>query len=632
MAQIPFSPPQTQAALQNPVRFPDQRLQEYARGQQPTGQVTPQMAQQEMMARGNERQAFQRQQAMQNNPANSPTIFQQKDMELQQKAQQLAAMGQQIQQKEQQLGLLGALMAKKEQDLAGREQGIATLPMRPDMFTAMDGGIVFSGGGGVKGYAGPDGLSLVRGNIDDEARALDQLRVDRILGERKRKEDLERLEFLERVAPEAAEKMLRDNPSLRPSAPSTIESNAPSTTKDDRRGSDKEGVTTTGPAGRGTPSAPGIASLAGGSSFTTRMAELKPYLDASVDRSESAKLNAELVKTYEDIKGEIAAGRMTEEEGQRIVDKKKADMAAEYAEYTTGRAGRREKVAEALRGQKPELIDYLGAMAEGGPGKTLAETLSRAIPGTTKLRMEQKAREMAAAKFMAEAEELDAKADLAERRGQTKEAEAFRDKAEDRKLKSAQTNISMLQAGQGGIKAALEQARAGETEEGRRLSTAAQAATNVQGSQIAADTQRDVARFNAENQRRLAEYQIANRERSPYLQMIDMLTSTGMDKTAAIGFVLGKGSSEGLPSGVMSKIAEDVIGKYSNPHDPRVISAVEKLDANAAKILRLGEKEARNQPGYAAALDIVERAKRQELLSSLGKSQSYTSLPAPPSR
>ena len=154
-----FNPLQTQAALQNPAQFPDQRLQQYAAGQppQPTGQVMPGPfgpAGLELASRNAQRQAAGRAKAMENNPQESPTIFQQKDMELQQKAQQLAAMGQQIQQKEQQLGVLGALMAKKTQDLLARGSGIPTLPMRDDIFTAMDGGIVFSGGGGVQRFDG----------------------------------------------------------------------------------------------------------------------------------------------------------------------------------------------------------------------------------------------------------------------------------------------------------------------------------------------------------------------------------------------------------------------------------------------------------------------------------------------
>ena len=159
MAYTPLSPSGVANALQNVAKFPDSRLQQYAAGRppQPTGQVQPGptgQAAQELNARGMQRQAAQRQQAMQNNPANSPTIFQQKDMELQQKAQQ-------IQQQEQKLGLLGALMAKKAQDMQARDTaGIGSLPL--DTFNAMDGGIVFSGGGGVKGYSGEDDESIVR--------------------------------------------------------------------------------------------------------------------------------------------------------------------------------------------------------------------------------------------------------------------------------------------------------------------------------------------------------------------------------------------------------------------------------------------------------------------------------------
>ena len=87
---IPFPPdgPQVQAALQ---KVPTSQLQNYAAGRppQPTGQVTPGpmgAAAEALNARGAMGAANQRQQAMQNNPANSPTIFQQKDMELQQKA------------------------------------------------------------------------------------------------------------------------------------------------------------------------------------------------------------------------------------------------------------------------------------------------------------------------------------------------------------------------------------------------------------------------------------------------------------------------------------------------------------------------------------------------------------------
>lgn len=159
----PFPPngPQVQAALQ---KMPTPQLQQYAAAQppQPTGQVAPGPggpAGLELAFRNAGQQAAGRERAMQNNPQESPTVFQQKDREIAQQQQQLAAMQQQMQQKEKQLGVLGALMAKKAQDMQARESmGVATLPIRPDMFTAMDGGIVFSNGGGVQKF---DGTELI---------------------------------------------------------------------------------------------------------------------------------------------------------------------------------------------------------------------------------------------------------------------------------------------------------------------------------------------------------------------------------------------------------------------------------------------------------------------------------------
>ena len=101
-----FNPMQSQAALQNKARFPDQKLQQYASGRppQPTGQVTPQMAGGELAQRGADRQAFQNEAAMQADPSGRPPVLAEKAM--------------QLQQQEQQLGMLAAMLAKKQQDLA----------------------------------------------------------------------------------------------------------------------------------------------------------------------------------------------------------------------------------------------------------------------------------------------------------------------------------------------------------------------------------------------------------------------------------------------------------------------------------------------------------------------------------
>ncbi|NDG20163.1 MAG: hypothetical protein EB117_18140, partial [Betaproteobacteria bacterium] len=60
-------------------------------------------------------------------------------------------------------------MAKKAQDLQAREaMGVAQLPVNPDMFTAMHGGVVFNDGGRVPGYAS---RGLVK---DDEFRMVNE--------------------------------------------------------------------------------------------------------------------------------------------------------------------------------------------------------------------------------------------------------------------------------------------------------------------------------------------------------------------------------------------------------------------------------------------------------------------------
>lgn len=325
-----FNPMQSQAAIQNPARFPDQKLQQYAAGKptQPTGQVTPPMAGQELAQRGADRQAFQNQAAMQNDPKNSPTIYQELMMKEQMVNQQAQALGQ----KEQQLGMAGAMLAKKARDVAERERGIAALPVRPDMFTAMDGGIVFRQGGGVQGFKGGGDMSA-------------------------------------RIAEGFTER--------------------------------EDGPSTVG---------------ASGASPSDLMALIRKRME-SIDEAEKTAM-------------------LSPEEQELMRFKNAQTMQKEYDEYARGRGERQQKMAAALRGTAPDLGDYLGAMAAGGPGKTLAETLSRMVPGAAKLRTEQQARDMAAAKFLAEAEEKEAQADLAEKRGQRDVADKLIRSAQNDRIKA----------------------------------------------------------------------------------------------------------------------------------------------------------------------------------------------------
>jgi hypothetical protein len=161
----------------------------------------------------NERSAMgaanQRQMAMQNDPSKSPTTF-----------QQLQAREQALAQKEQQLGVMGALIAKKAQDLQAREQGIAALPMPENMFTAMDGGIVFSGGGNVEGYASRGlvgGFSRIRSPLEELGikRKEEALTEEDYVDEterniRQRLSELESAEAGARLSPEEKAKRLEE--------------------------------------------------------------------------------------------------------------------------------------------------------------------------------------------------------------------------------------------------------------------------------------------------------------------------------------------------------------------------------------------------------------------------------------
>ena len=454
MAQIPFSPPQVQAALQNPTRFPDQKLQQYARGQQPTGQVSPMMAQQEMATRNQERQAFQRQQAMQNNPENSPTVFQQKDMQLQQAMQAL-------QQKEQQLGLAGAMLAKKQQDLAAREQGIAALPVNPNMFTAMDGGIVFSSGGAVQRFNGL-GPSTVENRpiLTNEGLVADFKRLFNYLGvpwtsfEEGMARTKEGQEALRKRVESFSEVPLTGS---RAEAPSTTPREEPAKAKSTSPASGQRAQTST------TPTA----------DYGTRyMRMMAPY------RGESEEQQGLASNIQSSIQREIAAinnSQLSEKDKADARKKVIDEMTAEYGEYTKGREARRGDIAESLRG-KP--ADIWQGIAAGLPTETRGVRLAGLMAGLAKgvagERGRADEREREARMFLAKAAEEDARADLAERRGQRKEADAAELRAQQLRNEAADRMSRVERTGREGIAALLSRADKRAEDETRMAGKAAE--------------------------------------------------------------------------------------------------------------------------------------------------------------
>lgn len=628
---IPFPPggPQVQAALQNPARFPDQRLQQYAQGQQPTGQVPPPMAANELTIRNAQRQAASRQSAMQNNPQNSPTVFQQKDMELQQKAQQLAAMQQQMQQKEQQLGVVGALMAKKAQDLQAREaMGVAQLPVNPNMFTAMDGGIVFNGGGQVQRFNGQTG-SQPRSTIGYSGLQFNPMGVNvperpQLTSSSRDERDLfEELEEKVRTGTATPSERRRYN-SLRAlsldmygsrRSPST---DVPDYTQDiagkdftyptravqDKTTDDKK-ETTKSTAGATSAAKAGIGSLPNRPSFEQNLETLRPYLERS---PEETLYSRALVDTFKQIEAAVKTGKISEEDAKKIMEAKKAELATQYQEYTKGRDKRMEKIRSSLEGEAPSVWSKLAAgLPTDTRGMRLGTGIASIAKGYVGKEDEYEKRKLAASRYMAEAEELNAKADLLEKRGQTDAAERARDAAEKRAKEGAALEITGLQAKASGVQSLLTPA----TAERGRIATAA-------GQLLGAE-------LDEESKKRLLAEQAKYRAPSALQERLALFKSDpGL-------FAKLFGDKDKIPSAVQTQIVKDIAQKYSDPHDPRVIAAVEKVNPNAAKILRLKPSEAKNQPDYSAALGLVEQLKYKEIMANTGQSQSYTILPSPPS-
>lgn len=427
MAYTPLSPSGVASALQNVAKFPDSRLQQYAAGRppQPTGQVQPGptgQAAQELNARGMQRQAAQRQQAMQNDPANSPTIFQQKDMELQQKAQQ-------IQQKEQQLGLLGALMAKKTQDMQARDTaGIGSLPL--DTFNKFDGGIVFSGGGGVKGYSGEDEESVVRKIDASKLPRFDPLASSRELSD-EQKEMLmmygKRLgEGLQKQAALRREAYLKDVP--------------PKEEKKEDTGRRDSGKTNTSSVGTNVDiegrMRRGLASVRGESDEQKRLVgDIQRNLDEQYKAIDESNLT--------DAQKEAARKKVTDA------------MQAEYGEYTKGREARQKAVADALRGEKPGMFAGIASALPSGRS-SFADVLAGAAKGVTAERSRYRDADKEAALYMARAQEESAKADMLEKRGQRAEAQVAEDRAQRLMNEAATRKMQALGVKKEGIAALLQ--------------------------------------------------------------------------------------------------------------------------------------------------------------------------------
>lgn len=427
MAYTPLSPSGVANALQNVAKFPDSKLQQYAAGRppQPTGQVQPGptgQAAQELNARGMQRQAAQRQQAMQNNPANSPTIFQQKDMELQQKAQQ-------IQQQEQKLGLLGALMAKKAQDMQARDTtGIGSLPL--DTFNAMDGGIVFSGGGGVKGYSGEDDESVVRRIDPSKLPRFNPLAPSKELSD-EQKEMLmvfgKRLgEGLQKQAALRREAYLKDTP--------------PKEEKKEDTGRRDSGKTNT---------SSGVAGL----DIEGRMRRGLASVRGESDKQERlvGDIQRNLEEQYEAIDKSNLSDAQKEAARKKVTDA----MQAEYTEYTTGRESRQKAVADALRGKKPGMFAGIASALPSG-NVSLADVLAGAAKGVTAERGRYRDADKEAALYMARAQEESAKADMLEKRGQRAEAQAAEDRAQTLLDKATTRRMQALGVKKEGIASLLQ--------------------------------------------------------------------------------------------------------------------------------------------------------------------------------
>ena len=424
-----FNPMQSQAALQNKARFPDQKLQQYASGKppQPTGQVTPPMAGGELAQRGADRQAFQNEAAMQADPSGRPPVLVEKIM--------------QLQQQEQQLGMLAAMLAKKQQDLAARERGIGALPVRSDMFTAMDGGIVFSGGGAVQRFNGTENssVSLPRpafNFLGPNAPERPSLSIsgseDELLNTLKSKID---------AGTASPNEIRRFNSlmALRLGTPSSAkpETRVPSTTgepeptiyplepkKEDKKDEGKKGPTsnvsntgtTSGGGGGRSPEA--IAK-----DIEQRIAQYLIPTEREAQVSDFAKEQALNLATLK--------SRMSPTE--RAAFEKAQIEKREFAEepFLKERAKLREEEAAALRPEAMTLQKQLGSIVRGlKPGRTLAETLQGGAASAAEDAEKRSLAEQQARIKIVQSKILDNEADRQRKLGNIEKANELADKAD----------------------------------------------------------------------------------------------------------------------------------------------------------------------------------------------------------
>ena len=512
---------------------------------------------------------------------------------------------------------------------------MAQLPVNPNMFTAMDGGIVFNRGGGVKGYSGRDNESQVkglysRGILETLADVFSQLYGTSFE------------EGMARTKEGQRDKALREELSR---VPSTVGEPEPTVyAKEQEKPKDEKAAApastpTRNPTTPKSPAMMGVASLpVSGSRADEMLAKIGEV--GKVDRSRSEGLLKNYLANVEEIKKAVASGEMSEAEGNRLMQAHMAERAKIQEAYTKDRGARQEEIRKAMEGEKPSIWKGIAAgLPTDLRGMRLAGGIASIAKGVAGQEAEYDKRRREAAVEDAKTKQLFAQADKEFALGNIEAGNKFRKEAEDRLLRTSQIKAAALKEVGAGIGKQIEQANVGESEEAaalrQMLSTRGQVVTadDARRSQEAIaqaqlQNQMAIAQAQLQNQRAIAEFNVANREANPQNRLINMLLSEDPRQQKTAMAVLGKGRDE-VPSAVQVELTKQIGRKYENPHDPRVIAAVEKISPEAAKILRLKPEQAKNQPNYSDALGIVERLQLSELMQALGKPTSYTALPSP---